>query len=129
MTQRTAQYTDCGAGGQILDIGLERTGGYSFILSLSKDERARRETSVQSPPIIAFFLRLQPFTLEKAVGPQISQICADGSTRLVRLAHHPSGWPVIAYSPVNYLALICENLRHLRKMGLFAVQSRGLPHG
>jgi hypothetical protein len=30
------------------------------------------------------------FILKNAVDPQISQICADGSTRLARLAHHPS---------------------------------------
>jgi hypothetical protein len=38
-----------------------RPGIHPFVLSLSKDERARCETSTQSPRIIAsFFLRLQP---------------------------------------------------------------------
>jgi hypothetical protein len=54
-------------------------------------------------------------SLEKAVGPQISQICAEESARLVRPAHQPSRWPVIASNPVNCRPSICENLRHLRK--------------
>jgi hypothetical protein len=55
--------------------------------------------------------------LEKAVDPQISQIFADGATRLARLAHHPSGLSAITSSPMKYRVLICENLRHLRKIG------------
>jgi hypothetical protein len=56
-------------------------------------------------------------TLEKAVDPQISQIFADGSTRLARLAHPPSGLSAITSNPMKYRVLICENLRHLRKIG------------
>jgi hypothetical protein len=54
--------------------------------------------------------------LENAVGPQISQICADGSTRLARLTRHPSGPPANTSKPMSYRFLICENLRNLRKI-------------
>ncbi|MDK9715998.1 hypothetical protein [Sulfuritalea hydrogenivorans] len=54
--------------------------------------------------------------LENAVGPQISQICADGSTRLARLTRHPSGPPPNTSKPMSYRFLICENLRNLRKI-------------
>jgi hypothetical protein len=55
--------------------------------------------------------------LEKTVDPQISQISADGSTRLARLADHPSGLSASTPNPLKDRVFICENLRHLRKTG------------
>ncbi|WP_171817292.1 hypothetical protein [Sulfuritalea hydrogenivorans] len=55
-------------------------------------------------------------SLKKSVDPQISQIFADGLTPLACPAHHPSGLSASRSNPMTSRVLICENLRHLRKI-------------